>query len=287
MILQEMILQKVTELPTLPRVAMQILPLLGNNRSGAADFERAIRHDPALTANLLRLANSAYFGYPRKISSIRSAITLMGPRRVYDLAVAAAMTKVIPPTLPGYRLHAETFWQHSVAVAIFAERLAREVAAHQPDQTFTAGLLHDIGKLVISAFLVERSSDLSEHLIARQQTLVDAEHNILGADHADVGGAIVESWNLPREISEVCRWHHDPSSAPDLADRTLVDLVHLANGLAHLLGYGADVGELARKIDGQAADRLGIKVNRLEAIAGATQEEIVEMGALFQAKGGD
>jgi HD-like signal output (HDOD) protein len=143
---RDRVLAQLKRLPTLPAAAARISDLAHDDTASARDWEMAIKPDPALTANLLRLANSSFFGYRGQIESARHAITLLGTKRVFDAAMGAGFAKVIPTSIPGYGLSAPAFWQHSTAVAILSERLAARLLGGAPALAFTSGLLHDIGK---------------------------------------------------------------------------------------------------------------------------------------------
>jgi putative nucleotidyltransferase with HDIG domain len=280
------ILRRMESLPTLPAAVSRLYGLLQDPSSSASDFERVIRPDAALTANLLRMANSPFFGLPRKVTEIRLAITLLGVKRVFEAATSASFLRLIPTRLAGYEIEAKAFWQHCAAVAIIGERLATELKLRAPDMIFTAGLLHDIGKLAVSSFLLEEPREMRARFGSKSdESYLDIERETLGTDHTEIGAAVAERWGLPPMMGAAARWHHTPSEIPDQALRPAVDLVHVADGLAHILGHGADAGELQRRIDAQVLDRLGVKVQRLEHVASETLEQINGLGELFAARG--
>ncbi|MBN1824778.1 MAG: HDOD domain-containing protein [Candidatus Eisenbacteria bacterium] len=281
MIGKEEILKRIQSLHTLPASTARLSALVNDPKAGASDFEAVIRPDPALTANLLRMANSAYFGLSREVTSVRQAITLLGIKRVYEVASSVTFSRMLPATVPGYEIDATHFWLHCVGVAVLAERLAEELGRKAPDLIFTAGLLHDMGKLAIGSFLVDASEEVFGRVLDDSIDLAAAEKIVLGMDHADVGSDLAEHWNLPGPVSWAARWHHNPGEAPENVDRNLVDLVHVADGLAHSLGLGADRGELARTILPSAIERLGVNVRRLEFTASETIGQIYGMTELF------
>ena len=275
------ILARVDNLPTLPTAIAKLVALLQDDNASVANFEEAIRPDPALTANLLRIANSAYFGLRREVTSVSHAVAMMGTKRVFEVASSAGFNQVIPKTIPGYEIDAQAFWLHSVAVAILAERLSGELGQQTPDLTFTAGLLHDIGKLVIGSFLTKRSNTILAKVRKKDMAFVGAEHAVLGTDHAEVGGLISERWDLPEAVCVAARCHHKPDEVEPEGYQSMVDLIHTADGLAHSLGYGADVGELSRTIEPNVLKRLDIRVQQLEIVACETLDQVRQVGESY------
>lgn len=276
------ILAQVDRLPAFPASAMQLSGLLRDERAGAPEVEKVVRPDPSLTANLLRMANSSYFSPRSRAETVRQAVTLLGVKRTFEIAVGAAMARMIPARLPGYDLDAKSFWLHCVAVAVLSERLAKETRAASPDLLFTAGLLHDVGKLAIATF-VARSAPA---ILVRARAGVDfvtAEREVLGVDHCEVGARVAEAWKLPAAVAWAARWHHHPTAAPESVDRTLVDLVHAADSLAISLGLGSDVGEMARTVDAGVWQRLGLQVRRMERVAGESLDAVNGLAQALEA----
>lgn len=286
MISQQDILAKVKDVPPLSASVQRVYALTQDKLANASHFEEAIRPDPALTANLLRIANSAFFGARREIESVRHAVAFLGQKRVFDLAVSASFGKILPAQLPGYQIDSNHYWQHCIAVAIMGENLAKELGFAAPDLVFTAGLLHDIGKLVIGSFLDASDSELSHQLAREELNFVQAERETLGQDHCEIGEIIAQTWDLPEAIGLCCRWHHVPGQAPKNKHQLLINLVHAANGLAHMMGWGADRGELRRSIDPTAVENLGIKARRLEVVVGISIQQIEEMSRFLSADQG-
>lgn len=251
------IARTIRELPPLPSSVAELGRLVQDPDASAADFERVIKSDPSLTSSLLRMANMPLFGVAREVGTVRRAVGILGVRRVFELATAAAFTQVIPRRLEGYDVDSVEFWRHCVAVAVLAERLALERALRPPELVFTAGLLHDIGKLAVSTWLGESEQGaLSDHMDGASMSLFEAERATLGADHAQVGVSLADAWGLPDVIVLACRWHHEPSAAPEPCP--VLDLVHVADCLAHVLGFTSDIGGLHRDLDERALTRLAL-----------------------------
>jgi putative nucleotidyltransferase with HDIG domain len=274
MIERTKILAGIKKLPAFSSTVVRLSTLVNDPETEPGEFEAVVQPDMALTANLLRMANSAYFGLSRRISSTREAITLLGVRRVFELGAMAAVEAVVPETLPGYGIDASVFWNHSVAVAVIAERLAKERKLAAPALTFTAGLLHDIGKLVISSFLTDHIEGLRSELASGNTALVVCEQRLLGADHAQIGAELALVWNLPEEVMKAVALHHTPDTANEGRGDVMVDLVHAADCLSHAMGFGADVGEMHRQVEDAAIARLGLRHSDLEHVASRALPEI-------------
>ena len=268
-------------LPTLSQTVGRLAMLLGDEKSSLQDFERIIKPDPALTANLLRLANSAYFGLRRQVTSVRQAVSLLGIDRVFEIAAGASFTKVLPERIPGYEIDAASYFTHCLAVGAMAEDLSVRLAMKDVDMVFTAGLLHDIGKLAIGSFLIRDRSAVKEALSKQGARFIDVEREIIGTTHEEVGGLMVEEWHLPESFLYAVTQHHNSEEAPNGADQKIADLIHVADGLAHMMGFGADVGELKRTIDDRAVHRLHVKVHDLEIAAMDTMDSIKEMSEII------
>jgi putative nucleotidyltransferase with HDIG domain len=271
---------RIKRLPIFPEAPARLAALMAKGNSGVDDFEKVIKPDPGLTANILRLANSAHFGLTRRVATAREAITLLGLKRVYDVATMAAMQRVLPKTIPGYEVSSEGFWRHSVAVASFADNLARAIGLPAPATVFTAGLMHDIGKLVLGEFLALHAVPILEKLRGEGTSLIGAEREILGLDHSAVGADVAAQWKLPEQVVAVIRWHHHPDQVPEGVPRDCVDLTHIADALAHSFGYGADIGELHRTMDLMAYDRLKLTPAVLEKVVAGSFADIEGLTAL-------
>lgn len=221
-----------TNLPPLPAIAMQILRLLPQQDVSTQELGKLISADPALSAELLVLANSALFGFSNRVKSIAQATTLLGIERVKSLALTVGLKVYVASSLKLPELKA--CWRHSLACALLADHLAL-LSSMEIDMAYTAGLLHDIGRLAMAAadphryahFLGE--TDASEDVLAR-------EREVFGVNHCEAGGMLVESWKLPEEFSAVATGHHE---SPADGKFDLVALIHYGCRLADTLGFAA------------------------------------------------
>jgi|GEM_PF-715306 len=268
------VIGRIRQLPTLPRALLDLQQALSDPDVSVSRVEQLIRSDPSLAANTLRFANSAAFGLSRQVTDIAQAITLVGLRMLANLAHTAAFSKAIPSDFPGYHITADEFLRHSYAVGVMAESLMRATQAPPDLPYFTAGLLHDVGKLVLGTFVATHDEELSRRLQTESLSFVRLERDVLGVDHGEVAAWVAEHWRLPPELIDPARFHHTPSQATT-ALQPVVDVVHVADMAAHCLGFGADLGELARSIDQGACSRLEISAEVLEAAVSASLERLV------------
>ncbi|HDZ23611.1 MAG: HDOD domain-containing protein [Deltaproteobacteria bacterium] len=273
------IISRIKSFPSMSGIAAKALKLLDDPDANAAQVEQLLKQDPGLTANLLKLTNSAYFGIPSKVGSVRHAVVMIGWKKVSKLVMAACVNAITNRQIVGYDLPPGVLWQHSVAVSVTAEGLMRELKIAESDEIFTAALLHDLGKLILGGF-VEKELDEIEKVAARGIPFQMAEQEVLGTNHAEIGGLMLESWSFPTELVNAVRWHHDPDSAPQTG--VMTDIVHVANVLCLMIGIGIGVEGLHYEPSVSATKRLGIKPTQLELIASQTLEWANELAGVFE-----
>jgi len=166
----------------MPATAARLLAMLDNPEASVSQIEDIIKYDPGLTANLLKLTNSAYFGIPIKVSSVRQAITLLGWKRLLQLMMTLCMSPLMKKPVPGYDMPRGELWRHSIAVSIAAENIVKALTISDADEIFTAALLHDVGKLVLGGF-VNKDLEFIQDMVSKGFSFDVAEHIILGTDH--------------------------------------------------------------------------------------------------------
>ena len=273
------IIAKVELFPSLPGATTKLLSLLDDSNAAVAEIEEILRMDPGLTANVLKLSNSAYFGFSSEIGSVQKAIVLLGAKRLMQLVMTSCVNSVMNKPVPGYELPPGEMWRHSIAVSVAAEGLIEELNAPEADEIFTAALLHDVGKLVLGEF-VKDDIEKIEKITSKNVSFEVAEQIVLGTDHAEIGAKILESWGLPADIVSAVRWHH----APDVADETstLIDIVHVANVLCLMIGIGVGREGLQYRPSPVVTKRLGIKSAHLEKVASHTLDWVSELEDVFE-----
>jgi len=258
----------------MPGAAVRLLSLIDDPEMNVGQIEKILRQDAGLTANILKLANSAYFGIPSKVGSVRQAVLLLGLKRLIQIVIASCVSAIMNKPVPGYDLPPGELWRHSLAVTAAAEGLVRELKVEAADEIFTAALLHDVGKLVLGGFVADDFDEI-ERAASGGITFEAAENMVLGTTHADIGADILCQWSLPSNIVNAVRWHHNPDSAEH--SDPMLDIVHVANVLCLMIGIGVGRDGLQHQPSGAAVARLGLAPGHLEKVASQTMQWVGEL----------
>ena len=221
------------EVASLPCVVMKAMELLNNPDTSASDIGQIISQDPALSIRLLKIVNSAFYGFPSRIDTISRAITIVGTLELTDLILGSSAIHAFEK-IPNQLVNMETFWEHSLYAGVVARILAHYLRAPNTERCFVMGLLHDVGALIMYRQKPDQSRQALELSIEQSMPLHVAEREILGFDHGEVGAELMLAWKLPESFIEVARYHHQPSAAERYRLETAV--IHLADvitGMAH------------------------------------------------------
>lgn len=278
--------KQISHIATLPEVTLGIIELVENPNSSAQDLNELIGRDPALSARVLKVVNSAFYGLPRQIGSINRAISMLGLNAVKNIAIAASLAKLFRGGALCDRFDAKELWDHSIAVATAARLLAKEARMSSVDEAFLGGLMHDIGIMVElqsdRAKLVKVFNDMQ--FDGQGNPLIDfrmVERAVYGADHGHFGEALCEQWKFPRSLAMACAHHHDPMSAP-AESRQVPWLIFVAERLAtEKSGFHADLA--SRAIPREAFESLGISEANLAAVRAQLGEKLLEAQATLAA----
>lgn len=237
------IVQATTDLAPLKAVATKAIQLAEDERSAAMDLAAVISSDQALTARLLKLSNSAYYGYARRISNVREAVILLGMRTVRSVAISTAIIDAFRlPHLGQARFDQDLFWAHSVTVGIIAETIARETRVVRPEDAFTAGVLHDIGKLAMMLAAPEAFAELLDLVEHENMKYREAEAAVFGFGHELVGARLAQRWKFPEPLVAAIQAHHEPAPAIESMSHVVAaaNLVANREGLAAGFDYTGD-----------------------------------------------
>ncbi len=277
------ILSKVNEVPALPMAASKAIGLLQDPDVGVRDLMQVVEFDPGLTSNVLRLANSAYFGASHEIVSLRDAGVRLGMNQVFQLIMTSAVSEVISQPVRGYSLPGGELLEHSIAVAVGAEKLSDALGKKPPGHTFTTGLLHDIGKIVLGTFVEVDATPILKMAFEDQVSFEVAERCVLGVDHAEVGGALLASWGLPERIVAGVCMHHRPLDIE--GDNYVVSLVHVADNLCLESGIGMGIDGLNYHPSAEVSKALRLKPIICETVVCKMLTELDELREVVGIKG--
>jgi putative nucleotidyltransferase with HDIG domain len=230
------ITESIISLPTLPTVVSKMIQLVDNPKTSASSLARLIYTDQALTARILKLANSAYYGFPREISTVNMAIVVLGFNTVKEMGLSLSVFEFFKNGSSDATFDISRFWQHSIGCGSAARMLARRLNHHLTGEAFVAGLLHDIGKIILRQYLPKEFLSIIDKVSREELDLDQVEMDVVGTTHSQIGAWLVEKWNLPRIIVDAIAFHHAPWDARE--DRVLVAIVNVANALCHLAQIG-------------------------------------------------
>ncbi len=278
---RDAILEQVRTVPSLPASAIQALHIAQDDNASIGELQKVIEHDPALASNLLRMANSAYYRGHGEIATVRDAVVRLGTKTILDLILGSAIAPVARRPVSGYDLPANALLRHAIAVAIGADRLGGHGGGQVPPYTYTAGLLHDLGKVVLGSFLEIDGAAIRRLAFDEGLSFEQAEQDILGIDHAEVGAILLSEWNVPEPIVAAVRWHHEPERNKT-GDQRAVDLVHIANIVVLSGGLGMGSEGLNYAVSHDALQRLAMTTAIAEAVIGTVVFDLTEVENLLQ-----
>lgn len=269
-------------LPPAPRVVPELMKLLNQDNVDSSKVVKLISYDPALTANVMRICNSAYFGAATPTTDLQEAVTRLGFQKVYQLVAAATGAKLLGAAQPGYGLDQGELWKHSVAVAVTAQLIARKLNDNE-NLAFTAALLHDIGKIILAHALEAIYPKLIKETEVNQQSLVDAEKKLMGVHHAEVGARLLERWKFPPNIVSAVWFHHTPKGAQK--HQKLAAQIYMADMIAHFMGYS--FGHLPFALRGRedALTILGLNSEAIPQFMMESFDQVHMVEALFSLAG--
>jgi putative nucleotidyltransferase with HDIG domain len=278
------LLRGVSAVPSLPLFHARLDEAINHPRSSIADIAKIISEDQGLTARILKMANSPLFGYFSKIDTIGQAVTIIGVQQVRDLALAISVMglfKGIPEDL----ITMEMFWKHSIACGLTARILATSQRESNLERFFVAGILHDIGRLVMFITIPELCREMIEISRRDDKLLYDLEREQLGFDHGDVGGTLLRRWKLPARIVEPVEFHHSCLQAGQYPREA--SILHLADVIAHALEFGSSGDVRVPRLDPQAWERLALSPNLLKSLITQIDTQFSETIKILEPRAGD
>ena len=261
-LIKSRILGKMKEIKSFPQFVVETLRKLNDRDSSASDVAMSLSRDEGLVIRTLKLANSAAYGISRDISSVTEAIAMLGYKNISNIVLSASVYSVMDKSLQGYALDRGQLWKHSLTVAYAARYIAQRFGKSIPEEAYVGGLLHDIGKVVLNDYVRFGYGIIVKLVEEKQIPFIEAETQVLGFDHAQVGAMLVEKWGLPDAYGYAVAYHHAPDSVPPEKRekyQPIADVVHTANTLCLMLGVGIGADGLQNPMYPQVFERLGIE----------------------------
>jgi len=251
----------VAELPPMPSSIQEVISACDDQDMTVGQLSQVVLRDQSLTANILKLANSSFYGHARQVTTVTEAVVMLGFSAIKSLAISSHTARLLNGSLPGYGLQQGELWRHSISVAFTARRLAVEVQLAPVEEAFVAGLLLDIGKTILSSYMENAFDEVTRISQERRVPFHEVEAELLGFDHAELGAQIASSWSFPPELEEAIRFHHSPSGAT--LKPALAHCVHLADAACMMLGVGLGTDGLMYGMDPSSLAVLDITPDRL------------------------
>ena len=260
----EALVRQVRDLPALPETVLRVMRLADNPKAGVADAAKVLVSDQALAARVLKLANSAFYGASRRVATVSEAVVILGMRTTRNLVMAASCEALLDGEVAGYGLPRGALLRHSLACAAAAQALARRTKFRGLEEAFVAGLLHDLGKVVMNTYGRGQCAEVMER-VAFGAAYADAERSVFGFGHAEAGACLLERWHLPLSLVSAVRWHHAPSNSP--SDSPLPCLVHVADAVCQTLGADLGTDGLISTLHPDALSQLRLTAEDFEEVA--------------------
>ncbi|HEX5680300.1 MAG TPA: HDOD domain-containing protein, partial [Desulfobacterales bacterium] len=234
---RERILNGIRELPAMPQVLSEIQTQMAGADINTRKICGLIEADPAIATKVLRSANSAYYGQSGRVATTTGALNLIGLKGLLEVVALAGAQRLLVGRLPGYGYQAEDLWKHSLAVACGSKLLALRQDPGISETAYIAGLIHDVGRIILDRLVLEMKAEIAEFMEREQKTFLDAETRFFGVNHARVAAEVCRKWKFPGAMAVAIGWHHEPSkSNGDL----LANILHMADHMATMIGIGYD-----------------------------------------------
>jgi putative nucleotidyltransferase with HDIG domain len=231
-------LKKIKDIPTLPTIVFELNKHLENPETSIAKVSETIEKDQAMALRILKLVNSAFYGFKSKVSNIKNAVVLLGFNAVRNAIVSVSIINSLPKSPLFQDFEMNEFWKHSLAVAVTSKNIAQKAGLESPDNCFVGGLLHDVGKVILAQYFQDLFVKVWSHIQRECVSFYQAELNELSVDHAKIGAHIAERWTLPQGLVDGLRWHHEFQA--DIPNSDFIRIIYLANILVNCYDENPD-----------------------------------------------
>jgi putative nucleotidyltransferase with HDIG domain len=261
------IIKDTKSLPTLPGIVLKISSLAEDDKSSVNEIAKLIATDQILSAKVLKLVNSPFYGFSGRVSTISNALILLGINVVRSLALSSSIFEMMEKTVVG-------LWEHSFGAALAANTIAKKLKLPEAEEISTAALLHDIGKVIIKLKLEDDYDHLISLINEKEVSMIEAEKELLGADHSEIGEWIAKTWFLPEKLIEPIACHHSVNKS--IIHKTKTAAVHLADILVKASGFGFSGDDFVPRIQPAAWEKLGMNEKLLEEIVGEIEDKLID-----------
>jgi putative nucleotidyltransferase with HDIG domain len=269
-------LKAVRDLPPMPKVLFKIQQLLLDPNSDARQIAEYIETDQALAVKVLKIANSPFYGMTGKVSSVQHAAVILGFKTLGEVTTMAGFSEFMGKKLPGYGYDSDELWKHSLAVALASRMIAEKIDPQLSKEALTAGLIHDMGKLILDPYVFEKRELFDILIEDENQTFLKAEKRVLGFDHAEIAAEISKYWKFPESLSLAIKYHHNPSLSNG---NQMAFILHLADYISVLSFAGYDMDEILDIREEGTEKFLNIHQKDVKSIGSAIFESILKIEA--------
>jgi len=260
----EKIIQNADDLPTLPVVYMKLNSLIHSSNASVNMMSKIISEDPVISSKVLKIVNSAFYGFQKKIGDLQRAIVILGINQIKSLVLLSSMVNLFDKFKSKDFFDMEKFWAHSIACAVASRVIAENASIKEPENVFTGGLLHDIGKLIHALYLHDDFKRVIESVNETSRPMYELENEIFGFDHSQTGRTLAAKWEFPEDVRNMISHHHLSASNSKLTPE--IAAVHCGNSFATALEFGSGGEKLVPIIDLKAWDLLGIAPSRMNTM---------------------
>ena len=230
------VLSGIKNLPSIPKVVFEVTKLLNNPKTSASSLAELISKDQGLTSRILTVANSPLYGIKRRVSSIEFAVLILGFQDIHSIVTALSLVDTIN-IVPGTNFDPAEFWMHSMVVGTAARGISQHLGFDFGGEAFVAGILHDIGELVIYKFFNKEFDSVLQRSISKKLSIIDSEMDVLGMSHQEMGKYLADTWNLPEILCDAINYHHSPVQTT--GNKKFVSTIHLVDYMTHRLGIAS------------------------------------------------
>ncbi len=271
------IIKDIDRLEPIPQAVQKVLSIVNNPDSSISELTDVVQYEPSLTANLLKICNSPYTGLTREVDSVHRAVALLGMNQVGDLILLAGASEKLSKAQKGYDLKPGELWKYSVSSALLSRELARKVGRVDEHFVFTAALLKDMGKLILSQYVADSFEEINQLVTVENFSFREAEKKVIGIDHAELGGMVMEKWEFSKKMISIVRNHH-------LSDETCdpeTYVIYLGDILCMMMGIGVGADGLAYRFYKDVLTDLKISEKDIQGVMADFVVKIKEVESLY------